>query len=217
MAERTHDRHEPTPPEGASGPLSIVALDDDADFLEYLRGTLERLGHEVRITRTAEAFFSVCTESLPEVVLLDVNMGATDGTEVLDRIRQRWPRLCVIVVTGFPSMDTMRETFKRAAFDYLPKPFSEADLERVLGQAAKELGLGQRPQVRLRAELGRRIRLARTDRGWTLKDLSEASGVSVSQLSAVERGTHLPSLESLLLIAEALDTPPSEWLASSGF
>ena len=217
MAERTLDRHEPREPEAIDGPLSIVVLDDDTDFLEYVVSLLSARGHEVRSASTPEAFFEACGESLPEIVLLDVHMGSVNGTAVLDKIRERWPRLCVIIVTGYPSMDTMRDTFKRDAFDYLPKPFSEADLDRVLQQAAVEFGLGQRPQVRLRAELGRRIRVARTDRSWTLKDLSEASGVSVSQLSAVERGTHLPSLESLLLIAEALDTPPSVWLAAAGF
>jgi ribosome-binding protein aMBF1 (putative translation factor) len=111
----------------------------------------------------------------------------------------------------------MRETFKRDAFDYLSKPFAEADLARVLAQAAEAFGLGRRPQDRLRQELGRSIRLARTNRAWTLRDLSEASGVSVSQLSSVERGAHMPSLESLLAISAALETVPSRWLAESGF
>jgi transcriptional regulator with XRE-family HTH domain len=41
--------------------------------------------------------------------------------------------------------------------------------------------------------------------------------VSVSQLSSIERGAHLPSLESLLSIANALDALPSEWLAAAEF
>jgi transcriptional regulator with XRE-family HTH domain len=59
--------------------------------------------------------------------------------------------------------------------------------------------------------------MARLEREWTLKDLSEASGVSVSQLSSIERGAHLPSLESLLAVATALGTTPSEWMRSAGF
>jgi transcriptional regulator with XRE-family HTH domain len=59
--------------------------------------------------------------------------------------------------------------------------------------------------------------MARTEQGWTLKDLSESSGVSVSQLSSIERGAHLPSLESLLAVAEALQGSPSAWLAAAGF
>lgn len=154
---------------------------------------------------------------MPDVVLLDMKMGRAGGEEVLAEVRRRWQKLCVIVVTGYPSLDSMRQTFKQDVFDYLAKPFSIPELTRVLAQAASSLGLGKRPQDRLRQELGRHIRLARIDRAWTLKDLSESSGVSVSQLSAIERGAHLPSLESLLSIAAALDQKPSAWLAGAGF
>ncbi len=204
----------------ATPPLSIVALDDDADFLQYIGTLLEGEGHNVRTAGTPEAFFKLAEASLPDVVLLDIKMGRSSGEDVLTEIRKRgggWGRLCVIVVTGYPSLDSMRLTFKQDVFDYLAKPFSLAELRRVLAQASSSLGLGQRPQDRLRNELGRQIRLARTERGWTLRDLSDSSGVSVSQLSSIERGAHLPSVESLLSIALALDHKPSAWLEAAGF
>lgn len=197
--------------------LSIVALDDDADFREYLVGLLEEDGHEVRAVSTPQALYEACEAKLPEIVLLDINMGKHRGEDVLAEIRERWEKLCVIVLTGHPTMDSMRQTFKKQVFDYVTKPFEPTELKRVLAQAASEYALGVRPQDRLRAALGRQIRLARSARGWTLKDLSEASGVSVSQLSSIERGAHLPSLESLLMIAQALDAQPSEWLAAAEF
>ncbi|KAA0272725.1 MAG: XRE family transcriptional regulator [Acidobacteria bacterium] len=89
--------------------------------------------------------------------------------------------------------------------------------QAVLGGGAAAFHLGERPQDRLRQELGRHIRLARTERGWTLKELSDESGVSVSQLSSIERGAHLPSLESLVAVAIALGRQPSEWLRAAGF
>jgi FixJ family two-component response regulator len=196
--------------------LSIVALDDDADFRQYIATVLESQGHEVRVTATPGEFFAACESRLPDLVLLDMKMGEHSGEDVLAGIRQRWSKMCVIVVTGYPSLDSMRQTFKRDVFDYLAKPFSVEELTRTIRQAAASLGLGQRPQDRLRAELGRQIRLARTERGWTLKELSEACGISVSQLSSIERGTHLPSLESLVQIAGALERPPSAWMATAG-
>jgi DNA-binding response OmpR family regulator len=197
--------------------LSILALDDDTDFLQYIQTVLENEGHDVRTASAPEAFFKQAEARLPDVVLLDIKMGRSSGEEVLTEIRKRWSKLCVIIVTGYPSLEGMRQTFKQDVFDYLAKPFSLAELRRVLEQAAGSLGLGQRPQDRLRQELGRQIRLARTERGWTLRDLSESSGVSVSQLSSIERGAHLPSIESLLAIAVALDHRPSSWLGAAGF
>jgi DNA-binding NtrC family response regulator len=201
----------------ATPTLSVVALDDDPDFRQYVSTLLTADGHDVRTVSTPEELFAACEARLPDAVLLDIKMGRFSGETVLEEIRRRWARLCVIVVTGYPTMDSMRQTFKRDVFDYLTKPFSPADLKKSLAQAAAALGLGRRPQDRLRLELGRQIRLARTERGWTLKELSEASGVSVSQLSSVERGAHLPSLESLLAIAGALEAVPSGWLIAAGF
>lgn len=198
-------------------PLNIVALDDDADFREYLQGVLDAEGHAVRAVATPEALYAACDAELPDVILLDIKMGNHSGEEVLAEIRRRWPRQCVIVVTGYPSMDSMRQTFKQDVFDYIAKPFRVEDLRRAIAQAAETFGLGQRPQDRLRAELGRQIRLARTERGWTLRELSNASSISVSQLSSIERGTHLPSIESLVAIATALRCTPSAWLAAAGF
>ncbi len=196
--------------------LSIAALDDDDDFRQYVRGVLEGDGHDVRTCSTPEQLYTACEDRLPDVVLLDIKMGRHSGEEVLAEIRKRWTKLCVIVVTGYPSMDSMRQTFKQDVFDYLAKPFSLGELRRSLAQAVKSLGLGQRPQDRLRQELGRQVRLARMEKSWTLKDLSEASSVSVSQLSSIERGTHLPSIESLLAIAAAMDKRPSGWMESAG-
>ncbi len=200
-----------------STPLAIAALDDDADFREYLRSVLEGEGHDVRVLATPDELYRNCERALPDVVLLDIKMGEHRGEDVLGEIRRRWPRLCVIVVTGFPSLDSMRRTFKQDVFDYLAKPFSLDELRRALEQAAAAFDLGRRPQDRLKQELGRQIRLARVEKGWTLKDLSDASGVSVSQLSSIERGAALPSVESLVFVAQALGHPPSKWLEASGF
>lgn len=196
--------------------LSIVALDDDADFRQYIAGVLETDGHDVRTVATGEEFVAACQQRLPELVLLDMKMGHDSGASVLEDLRKRWPKLAVIIVTGYPTLDSMRQTFKQDVFDYLAKPFSILELRRSLAQAASSLNLGQRPQDLLRLELGRQIRLARTDQGLTLKELSEISGVSVSQLSSIERGAHLPSLESLVAIATALQQAPSAWLKSAG-
>lgn len=209
----------PDPSERATPvpPLNILALDDDPDYREYLSGALEAEGHTVRTAATPDEFYAMSEAHLPDLVLLDIKMGRYAGEEVLEEIRKRWPTLCVVVVTGYPSLDSMRETFKRDVFDYLAKPFSMDEMNRILAQAAEAFGLGTRPQDRLRLELGRQIRLARTEKGWTLRDLSDESGVSVSQLSSIERGAHLPSLESLLSIATALGHKPSAWVAAAGF
>lgn len=214
--------------EHGAPPLDIVALDDDADFREYLASVLSADGHAVRTVSTHEEAVRAIEASMPDVFFLDMKMGRTSGEEVLEDIRKRWPKMCVIILTGYPSMDSMRRALRpdtaggsgsgiAGAFDYLTKPFALEDLRRTLASAAAAHHLGLKPEDRLRQELGRRMRLARAQRGWTLKELSEACGVSVSQLSSIERGSHLPSVESLVGIAAALESKASEWMQSAGF
>lgn len=57
-----------------------------------------------------------------DVVLLDLRMPGMDGLEVLKTIKTRWPQCEVVVVTGYPSVETAKEAVRRGAYDYLAKP-----------------------------------------------------------------------------------------------
>ncbi len=202
----------------SSASFDIAVLDDDADFRQYIEDLLRDEGiYSVRAFAKPDDLYEGCQKSLPDVLLLDMKMGEATGEQVLETLLVRWPSLCVIVVTGYPSLEDMRATFKLKVFDYLAKPFSLAQLRAVLKNAAETLGLGKAPQDRLRERLGHRIKMLRVERDWSLKDLAALTRLSVSQISSIERGAHLPSVESLLAIARALGTRPSELLAAIDF
>jgi DNA-binding NtrC family response regulator len=202
----------------AAGLVDIAVLDDDLDFRNYIEDFLKDEGaYTVRTFAHPEDLFDGCEQRLPDIVLLDMKMGEFKGAEVLEQLQTRWPGLCVVVVTGYPSLEDMRATFKMNVFDYLAKPFSLAQLRQTLKNAIDQRGLGKTPQDRLRERLGHRIKMLRVERDWPLKDLAAATKLSVSQISAIERGTHLPSMESLLAICKAFDRRPSEVLAAIDF
>jgi DNA-binding NtrC family response regulator len=146
-----------------------------------------------------------------------MKMGEFKGEKVLEQLLSRWPNLCVIVVTGYPSLEDMRVTFKLKVFDYLAKPFSLNQLRQTLRNAVETFGLGRTDQDRLRERLGHRIKLLRVERDWSLKDLAALTKLSVSQISSIERGANMPSMESLLAIARAFEKRPSEILSSIEF
>ena len=196
----------------------IAVLDDDVDFRTYLEDFLKDEGiYAVRAVARPTDLFAACEERRPDIVLLDMKMGDVTGDQVLEQLLARWPGLCVIVVTGYPSLEDMRATFKLKVFDYLAKPFSLAQLRQVLKNATEAFGLGRNPQDRLRQRLGHAIKLLRVARGWSLKDLAGHTKLSVSQISAIERGANLPSVESLLALSRAFERKPSEILASIEF
>lgn len=198
--------------------IDIAVLDDDADFRTYIEDLLsDEGGFLIRTFSHPDALFSGCEQQVPDIVLLDMKMGEYRGDKVLDQLQARWPALCVIIVTGYPSLEDMRSTFRKKVFDYLPKPFNLAQLRQTLKSAADTFGLGRTAQEVLRSRLGQRLKLLRTERGWSLKDLAQAANLSVSQISSIERGAHMPSIESLLAICRAFDRKPSEVFSSIDF
>jgi DNA-binding NtrC family response regulator len=202
----------------AEFPADIAVLDDDLDFRTYLEDFLKDEGlYTVRTFARAQDLFAGCEERSPDIVLLDMKMGDVTGDKVLEELLARWPNLCAIVITGYPSLEDMRATFKLKVFDYIAKPFSLAQLRQVLKNAVEAFDLGRNPQDRLRRRLGQSIKLLRVARGWSLKDLAAQTKLSVSQISAIERGTNLPSIESLLALSRAFDRKPSEILSSIEF
>lgn len=207
-----------TDPQPEQDLIDVAVLDDDRDFLTYIEDLLSDEGqYAVRVFARAEELFAAAEERRPEIVLLDMKMGRTHGEEVLEKLMQRWPELCVIIVTGYPSLEDMRATFKKNVFDYLAKPFTLNQLRQVLANAAERYGLGRALTGRLREKLGQRIRVLRAERGWSLKELAAATRLSVSQISSIERGANLPSMESLLAISRAFGLKPSQILASIEF
>lgn len=198
--------------------VDVSVLDDDADFRTYVEDLLRDEGlYNVRTFALPQDLFEAAETRTPDIVLLDMKMGEYQGSEVMDQLLARWPNLCVIVITGFPSLEDMRATFKKKVFDYLSKPFSLAELRAVLHNAMETFGLGRTQLDRLRERLGHRIKLLRTERDWSLKDLASITKLSVSQISSIERGAHLPSIESMLAICRAFDKKPSEIFASIEF
>ena len=64
----------PQPPQ-----LSIAALDDDADFREFIASALEQEGHEARVFATPAELVRACEERTPDIILLDIKMGRHSG------------------------------------------------------------------------------------------------------------------------------------------
>lgn len=201
-----------------SAAIDVAVLDDDADFRNYIEDSLGDDGtYNVRTFAHPDDLFLASEQRVPDIVLLDMKMGQFRGANVAEQLLTRWPNLCIIIVTGYPSFEDMRATFKMKVFDYLAKPFSLAQLRQTLENASERFGLGRTANDKLRERLGHRIKLLRVERDWSLKELAASTRLSVSQISSIERGANLPSMESLLAICRAFDKRPSEILASIDF
>jgi DNA-binding NtrC family response regulator len=198
--------------------VDVAVLDDDDDFCRYVEDLLRDEGrYTVRTFQRPDDLFEGCRQRAPEIVLLDVKMGEFRAEKVLEQLLPRWPEVCVIIITGYPSLEDMRGMFKMKIFDYLIKPFSAFQLRQTLNKAIDAFNLDRSDPDRFRRRLGHRIRILRAEREWSLKDLADATEISISQISSIERGTHCPSVDSLLAICRVFHVRPSELLSAIDF
>jgi NtrC-family two-component system response regulator AlgB len=72
-----------------------------------------------------------------EVAFLDIRLGAENGLELLPDLLRLSPRLAVVVITAYSSIETAVQAIQRGAFDYLAKPFKPAQIGRVLERIAQ--------------------------------------------------------------------------------
>ena len=99
----------------------LVVDDEEVVRLAHLRVLESAHCSVVVVANGAEALQAL--EQQPfDVALLDLRMPGVDGMSLLKIVKERWPETAVIVITGYPSIDTAKEAVRLGAYNYLSKP-----------------------------------------------------------------------------------------------
>ncbi len=101
--------------------IKILLVDDEARFRSASKKLLQRRGYEVITAGDGEEAISMALQE-PDVVILDINMPGKDGLQVLADLKERHPKLPVIMLTGHGSQDKAKEAVAAGAQDFLTKP-----------------------------------------------------------------------------------------------
>jgi DNA-binding NtrC family response regulator len=101
---------------------NILVVDDEEIVRRAHTRTLAGTRCDVREVLNGQEALSAMEEQPFDVVLLDLRMPGTDGMTVLKTIKERWPESEVIIITGYPSLESAKEAIRLGAYDYLAKP-----------------------------------------------------------------------------------------------
>ena len=116
---------------------NVLLVDDEVSFVETMNKRLTMRDLDMSAAFSGEdALAKLATNSLIEVVILDVKMPGMDGIETLQAIRQKFPLVEVIMLTGNATVESAIEGMKMGAFDYLMKPCNMDVLMAKLKEAA---------------------------------------------------------------------------------
>ncbi|MCB9761531.1 MAG: sigma-54-dependent Fis family transcriptional regulator [Alphaproteobacteria bacterium] len=125
-----------------SGPVPRVHIvDDDRAVRNAVRVNLSKQGYDVTLSTNADQAIHALEDRPVDVVLTDVAMPGRSGLELLGVIRERWPEVRVVVMTGYGSVQDAVAAMKAGADDYIIKPVSKDELVVIVERALKEKGL----------------------------------------------------------------------------
>jgi NtrC-family two-component system response regulator AlgB len=124
--------------------MNVLIIDDDPGIRETLGMALETLGHSVGTVPNRAAAEKKLKAETFEAAFLDIRLGAENGLDLLPDLLRLSPRLAIIMITAYASIETAVTAIQRGAFDYLPKPFKPAQIAQLLERVAKAQRLDAR-------------------------------------------------------------------------
>lgn len=107
----------------------ILIVDDEESIRLSLGGILEDEGYQVVCAENGADALDTIREEVPDLVLLDIWMPGIDGIQTLERIKNLYPEMIVIMMSGHGTIETAVKATRIGAFDFVEKPFS---LDKVL-------------------------------------------------------------------------------------
>jgi DNA-binding NtrC family response regulator len=116
--------------------LSILVVDDEVNIRRSLRSTLEAEGFGVLDAESAERALDILAAEPVDLALFDIRLPGMDGLTLLDKARELWRDLPVVVMSGHADLAEAVDAMKRGATDFLEKPF---ELHRVLASVRNGL------------------------------------------------------------------------------
>ena len=117
--------------------LSVLILDDEVDFTEELKEYFENAGFISYAANTVEKGFEVLSQNNIDLLILDIRLPGTNGLDVLKKVKSQYSSIEVIMVSAHGDMDTVIESIRLGAFDYMRKPLRFIDLQIAIERTQK--------------------------------------------------------------------------------
>ena len=137
-----------------SAPLNILIVDDEINIRKTLSICLETEGHSVITVSNFEDALSEASRRSFDAAFVDLRLGTANGLDLISPLLTATPGIKIIVITAYASIDTAVEAMKRGATDYIPKPFTPAQVKLAVHKVFEVRTLEQKV-VALREDLGR--------------------------------------------------------------
>jgi NtrC-family two-component system response regulator AlgB len=156
--------------------LHVLVVDDEINIRKTLSVCLESEGHRVVAVSNFEDALAEAARRSFDLAFVDLRLGTANGLDLIPGLLTATPWLKIVVITAYASIDTAVDAIRRGATDYIPKPFTPAQVLMAVEKVAHVRALEQRlaalqedldrtnPEVELRSSspaMQRALNLAR--------------------------------------------------------
>lgn len=190
--------------------IKVLVIDDDPSICKTVGLLLEDNGYSPRTYTDPDEAIAAAENESYQVALIDLRMPKMDGVEVVEKLKELDERMSCIVMTAYPDLDSATETMRRGTCDYISKPFKQEELVQAVERACRRMGIIYTDESELNRLIGQRIRSHRLAQNLTLRQLSDRTDLTTSQLSQVELGKNAASIWALARISNSLGLQVSE-------
>ena len=195
----------------SSGEIRLLILDDDAATCAVMQAALSNRDFTIdAVSDPALIESALARKSHYHLIIMDYVLPGLDPDQVFGWVRDNQPEANIVVVTGYPSVDSALNCLRARTYDYLTKPFQVDHLREIVIRCLESKGLLRMTEEALRESLGSAIRERRKALNFTLSKMSEMTNVSLGYLSQIELGKNSASIETLYRICLALGIKMSE-------
>src|SRR5688572_8331278 len=171
----------------------ILVVDDEPNLRRVLRAQLERDGYDVHTAEDGEQALALLREHHIDLVITDLRMPRLDGMELLRRIAAFEDPAPVVMITAHGTVDTAVEALKTGAFDYITKPFDQAEVRTIVRKALRTQDLSATEASRPIHDIIEGVRYGIIGRSQSILDLyavlDRVAGTPTTVLITGESGT----------------------------
>ena len=128
---------------GGRPELNVLVVDDETNIRKTISLCLEIEGCRVRAVSNFDDAVSEIKQNVFDVAFLDLRLGTKNGLDLIPYLQFHSPRAKIVIITAYASIDSAIEAIRKGATDYIPKPFTPAQIKMVIDKIL-EIGDMQR-------------------------------------------------------------------------
>jgi two-component system response regulator HydG len=122
---------------------TILIIDDDRDMCLLLKRFLTRHGYEVLEAYNGKKALEILESTEPSLVMCDFRLEDMEGNVLLGKIKEKYPHLPVIIITGYSDIKIAVEVMKMGAYDYITKPLFPDEILVTIKKALEDVEKGE--------------------------------------------------------------------------